>query len=206
MIAGLLVSPLAPPVGSHENTGHRAATPSRIVAATAKQGRHTIGHPTGVGAVVQLRAMVGHDTAVLVERSFEVALPPAEAWAALADVARWPSWAPHIASVRVEPPGPVGAGTSGTFAFRPAGRSRFTMTAFDPPRSWTWTGRVMGVTIDYEHRFEPVAPAATRLVWVVRSRQRPGLRARAFGAIYARLIDRAWPRFVDWAPGSDGGA
>ena len=161
---------------------------------------------TGAGAVVQLRAMVGHDTAVLVERSFEVALPPAEAWAALADVARWPSWAPHIASVRVEPPGPVGAGTSGTFAFRPAGRSRFTMTAFDPPRSWTWTGRVMGVTIDYEHRFEPVAPAVTRLVWVVRSRQRPGLRARAFGAIYARLIDRAWPRFVDWAPGSDGGA
>jgi Polyketide cyclase / dehydrase and lipid transport len=138
---------------------------------------------------------------VLVERSFEVPLPPARAWAALADVERWPSWAPHSARARVEPPGPVGAGTSGSFRFRPAGRSRFTMTAFDPPRSWTWTGRVMGLAIDDDHRFEPVAPDATRLVWVARTRQPPGLRARTFGAVYGRLIDRARPRFVAWASG-----
>jgi hypothetical protein len=70
------------------------------------------------------------------------------------------------------------------------------MTAFDPPRSWTWTGRVMGVTIDYDHRFEVRSPSSTRLVWVVRGPQRIGLRARLFAAIYARLVDRAWPRFV----------
>lgn len=133
---------------------------------------------------------------VLVERSFEVPLPVADAWAALADVARWPRWAPHIAAVVVTPPGPVGSGTSGTFRFRPVGRSRFTMTRFDPPRSWTWTGRVVGVPIDYDHRFEPVSPSVTRLVWVVRSQARPGLRARTFAAVYGRLIDRAWPRFV----------
>ncbi len=133
---------------------------------------------------------------VLVERSFEVPLPADEAWSALADVERWPSWAPHIAAARVTPPGPVGPDTSGTFRFRPLGRSRFTMTAFDPPRSWTWTGRAMGVLIDYDHRFEPLSPSSTRLVWVVRSRRRIGVRARIFGAVYARLVDRAWPRFA----------
>lgn len=133
---------------------------------------------------------------VLVERTFEVPLPIATAWSALADVAAWPSWAPHIAEAQVTPPGPVRATTEGTFRFRPVGRSRFTMTAFDPPRSWTWAGRAMGVTIDYQHRFEPVSPTTTRLVWVVRSRGRAGIRAWLFALVYARLINRAIPRFV----------
>jgi hypothetical protein len=118
-----------------------------------------------------------------------------EAWAALADVQSWPAWAPHIVDVRVTPPGAVTAGTAGRFRLRPAGRSRFTMTEFDPPRSWTWSGRVMGVTIDYEHRFEPISSDATRLVWCVRSRDGSGVRARLFGTVYARLLDDAWPRF-----------
>jgi Polyketide cyclase / dehydrase and lipid transport len=134
--------------------------------------------------------------AVLVERTFEVPIPPHEAWSALADVAAWPTWAPHIVEARTTPPGPVSADTSGTFRFRPAGRSRFAMTQFDPPRSRTWSGRAMGVPIDYEHRFEPSSPASTRLVWQVRCRGRAGVRARLFARVYARLIDRAWPRFA----------
>lgn len=132
---------------------------------------------------------------VLVERTFEVPVPVQEAWDALADVEAWPTWAPHISGASTTPPGPVSAGTSGTFRFRPLGRSRFQMTEFDPPGTWTWSGRAMGVLIDYEHRFEPVSPDTTRLVWQVRARRRAGLRARLFAAIYSRLIDRAWPRF-----------
>lgn len=134
--------------------------------------------------------------AVLVEQAFEVPLPLADAWAALADVESWPTWAPHIRSVVLTPPGPVGPTTAGVFRFSPVGRSRFAMTSFDRPRSWTWTGRAMGVDIDYEHRFEPVSETSTRLVWVVRSRGPAGLRARLFAVVYSRLIDRAWPRFV----------
>jgi Polyketide cyclase / dehydrase and lipid transport len=133
--------------------------------------------------------------AVLVERSFEVPIPAHDAWSALADVDTWPTWAPHIAAVRTTPPGPIGADTSGTFRFRPVGRSRFTMTEFDRPRSWTWSGRAMGVLIDYEHRFEPTSANSTRLVWTVRCPGRAGMRARLFARVYTRLIDRAWPRF-----------
>ena len=132
---------------------------------------------------------------LLVERSFELPVPAQDAWTALADVATWPTWARHVASISATPPGPVCAETSGRFRFRPVGRSRFKMTEFDAPRSWTWTGRAMGVLIDYEHRFEPVSAEKTRLVWVVCSRGRAGVRARLFAAIYSRLIDRAWPRF-----------
>jgi hypothetical protein len=52
----------------------------------------------------------------------------------------------------------------------------------------------LGALIDYEHRFEPAADS-TRLVWSVRCRGRAGARARLFATVYARLIDRAWPRF-----------
>ena len=142
------------------------------------------------------------DGGVLVERKFEVPASLSDAWSGLADVETWPSWAPHIAAARVTPPGPVGPETSGTFRFRPLGRSGFRMTEFDPPRSWTWTGRAMGVEIDYEHRFEPVSAATTGLQWVVRSRGRVGVRALLFAAVYARLIDRAWPRFVESVSGS----
>jgi carbon monoxide dehydrogenase subunit G len=132
---------------------------------------------------------------VLVERTFEVPVPVEEAWSALGDVKTWPVWAPHIASVQISPDGPASADTTGRFRFRPVGRSRFVMTDFDPPRSWTWSGRAMGVMIDYAHGFEAVDPETTRLVWTVRSRGRTGLRARLFAVVYSRLIDRAWPRF-----------
>lgn len=133
---------------------------------------------------------------VLVERSFDVRCSVDEAWRALADVTTWPDWAPHISRIRATPDGPLGAGSAGELRFRPVGRSRFEMTAFDPPRSWTWSGRALGVPIDYEHRFEPIDDELTRLRWVVRT-ARPGPRATVFAAVYRRLIDRAWPRFAE---------
>lgn len=145
--------------------------------------------------VVILETMPENSTTILVERAFEVACPVGQAWTALGDVAGWSSWAPHIRRATVTPKGSVTATTSGEFRFWPVGRSRFTMTAFDPPQGWTWSGRVMGVDIDYDHRFEPRGAGATKLTWVVRT-ERPGFRARLFAGVYSRLIDRAWPRFV----------
>ena len=133
---------------------------------------------------------------VLVERAFEVPVSAGDAWAALADVPGWPAWAPHITRARLTPPGPLGPASAVAFHFRPAGGSRFSVTAYDPPCSWTWTGGLFGLTIDYDHRFEPVTPTRTRLVWVVRTREAPGVRARLFAAVYSRMIDRAWPRFA----------
>ncbi len=136
----------------------------------------------------------------LVERTFEVDVPSVQAWQLLADVARWPEWAPHIVSASVEPPGPVGPTSRGVFRFRPFGTAAFEMAAWNAPWSWTWTGRVMGVAICYDHEFEPINHSRSRLRWVVRTGSgRRGVRARLFAVIYSRLIDRAWPAFARWA-------
>ncbi len=138
---------------------------------------------------------------VLVERSFEVGVPLERTWALLADVGRWPEWAPHIRTASLEG-GALGAGSEGRFTFRPAGSARFRMTSWRPSTSWTWHGRALGLPIDYRHHFEALDSERTRLTWAVELvGARAGLRAKAFARIYGRNLDRAWPAFVAWAEG-----
>ena len=141
-----------------------------------------------------------NDDQLLVERTFTVELSAEDAWASLANVAAWPEWAPHIRSVELTPPERLGPDSRGRFRFRPVGAGGFVMHTWSPPREWTWTGRAVGLSIRYLHAFEPIDGGHTRLRWRVELDDgRPGLRSRLFAAVYARQIDRAWPRFQRWA-------
>jgi hypothetical protein len=73
------------------------------------------------------------------------------------------------------------------------------MREWDPPRSWLWVGRVLWLTVRYDHRFEPVAVDRTRLVWMVDA-EGPGVATvgRLFAAVYRRNLRRAVPRLVRW--------
>ena len=57
-------------------------------------------------------------TSATVERVFEVDAPLEEAWQRLAEVERWPEWAPHITSVTVSPPGELGPTSSGALQIK----------------------------------------------------------------------------------------
>jgi Polyketide cyclase / dehydrase and lipid transport len=136
---------------------------------------------------------------VLLERHFEVGLPATVVWSLLADVERWPEWAPHLRSARLDHR-PLGPDVTGRFGLRPFGSARFMMTSWQPPRSWTWRGRAFGVPIAYHHAFEPVGEHRTRLRWTVELlAPRVGIRARLFARVYRRNLDRAWPAFARWA-------
>lgn len=155
------------------------------------------------------RARRGEDAAVtatvLVERTFVVSVAPRQAWELLADVERWPEWAPHIRTARLDRR-PLGPRSKGRFTFRPLGSGGFEMIVWDPPHSWTWHGRVLGLAIDYHHRFEAAGEGRTQLTWTVTlPAAGRALRARVFASTYARNLDRAWPRFVSWAEGQQTG-
>jgi carbon monoxide dehydrogenase subunit G len=134
-----------------------------------------------------------------ISRIFEVEAPLEDAWRRLADVERWPEWAPHILSVSVSPPGELGPTSGGAFRIRRLGRNDFRMSAWEPPVRWEWVGGLPGVRISYDHRFEPSGPAATRLEWVValRGPLAPFVRP-VFARIYGRHVDRAIPRLQAW--------
>jgi hypothetical protein len=140
------------------------------------------------------------DERILVERVFDLALPADTVWALLAQVERWPEWAPHIRRARLDGKGTLGPESEGEFRFRPVGSGSFQMTAWEPPHLWTWRGRAVGLPIIYHHHFEALRGPTTRLRWVVELAEgRRGRRANAFARVYARIVDRAWPRFVAWA-------
>jgi Polyketide cyclase / dehydrase and lipid transport len=140
-----------------------------------------------------------HDR-ILVERVFDVGLPADRVWALLAQVERWPEWAPHIRRARVVGGGPLGPESKGDLRFWPAGSGSVHMTTWEPHHLWTWRGRVVGLPVVYQHYFEALPGPTTRLRWVVELAEgRRGPRANAFALVYARIVDRAWPRFVAWA-------
>ena len=132
-------------------------------------------------------------------RIFDVEASLEEAWHRLAEVERWPEWAPHIVSVSVSPQGELGPTSSGALRIKWLGRNTFRMSAWEPPLRWRWVGGLPGVRIYYDHRFEASGPAVTRLEWVVEldGPLAPLIR-RIFSRVYGRNVDRAIPRLQDW--------
>jgi carbon monoxide dehydrogenase subunit G len=134
-----------------------------------------------------------------VRRTFEVAVPLERAWRRLAEVERWPEWAPHITAATVTPPGPLGPTSAGALRIRGLGRTTFRMAAWESPRRWAWVGGLPGVRIDYDHRFAPSGPDAARLEWVVTLSGPLALVVRpVFARVYSRNLDRAIPRLQAW--------
>lgn len=140
----------------------------------------------------------------LLRRQFVVRVPLAEAWARLARVEEWPSWAVHIRQISLTPAGPLGEDSSGVIHLKNGMRTAFRMSEFDPPRSWAWAGKFLSLVIHYDHRFEPVGAASTRMIWIVRAEgPLTGLLGPLFAWIYGRNLDRAIPRLVhEWEGGA----
>ena len=134
---------------------------------------------------------------VLVHRSFEVSAPVATVWAGLARPAAWPSWAKHIKSVDMEPPGALTASSSGVVRLRNGVRSKFVVTQFVEGERWLWTGKFLWLRVDYDHVLAAVAPARTRVTFdVAAGGLGVGSLGRLFGRIYAGSLDQAIPNLI----------
>lgn len=103
----------------------------------------------------------------LLRREFVVELGVEEAWAYLARVEEWPSWARHIRRVEVRPAGELGPGSTGRLYLNngiksgwPGSSAEFTVTEFNPNRNWKWVAGFLWLTCHYNHWFEAVGREA----------------------------------------------
>lgn len=139
------------------------------------------------------------------ERSFDVAAPPENVWAHFGQIEKWPSWARHIRSVRLDPPGMIGPTSRGTFALTNHIRTSFTVTEFEAGRRFLWRGRFLGMLVDYDHVLELLPGGGTHVTFTVDGE---GATARLLGPIFARIygrdLGRAIPRLVAELEGSTG--
>ncbi len=133
----------------------------------------------------------------LLRREFTVEVPLEKAWQHLARVEQWPSWAPHIKQVQVQPPGELGPHSTGIIHLTGGVKSAFTMTEFNPCRNWQWVGRFLWLTVHYDHIFEESGPQQTKLVWVIEAEGfGVSVLGRLFAKVYAKSLDRAIPLLI----------
>lgn len=133
----------------------------------------------------------------LIHRQFVVDAPLDQAWAYLAQVEQWISWAKHIRQVQLTPGGEVNAVTVGVFSLSNGLRSTFRMVEFNPGRNWKWVGDFLWLTLYYDHQFEAVGKRQTRMTWDVDAEGAGvGIFGRLFAIIYNRNLNRAIPNLI----------
>lgn len=141
----------------------------------------------------------------LLRREFTVELPLEMAWHHFARVEQWPSWARHIKQVEVQPPGelgPVSAGrlhlNNGVKSGWPGSSVVFTVTEFNPYRNWKWVAPLLWLSCHYDHLFEELNPAQTKLTFVIEARGfGKSVIGRLFARIYRKSLDRAIAMLVE---------
>ena len=89
--------------------------------------------------------------------SREIGAAPSAVWAILADVECWPNrFTPHLESAALH--GPLEAGTRGSVRMRRLPiETEFEVTSVDEPKNWSWRGRLVWLTMDFDHRIEDTA-------------------------------------------------
>jgi Polyketide cyclase / dehydrase and lipid transport len=120
----------------------------------------------------------------LLQREFTVDVGLQQAWDHLAKIEQWPSWALHMKKVELQPPDELGAHSTGVIHLTNGIKSAFRMTEFNPPRNWKWVGRILWLTIAYDHRFEAIDNKHTRLAWTVAAE---GFGVRVLGPLFAMI-------------------
>lgn len=115
----------------------------------------------------------------------------------MARVEEWPSWARHIKQVDVHPRGKLGLESRGRFLLINGLKPVFRMTEFNLYHSWKWVGDFLWLTIDYDHRFEELKPAQTKITFGLEGKGfGVSLLGRLFAKIYSKSLDRAIPLLV----------
>jgi hypothetical protein len=90
---------------------------------------------------------------------------PGVVWDILTDVDAWPrTFTPHLSEARLD--GDVEVGAEGWVQARlPIPRSGFEVTAVEEGRSWAWRGKVLWLTMDFDHIVEPIDGSNTRITF-----------------------------------------
>ena len=134
-----------------------------------------------------------------IQREFVVDVPLERAWDHLARIEAWPSWAKHIKNVTVEPPGELSPLTGAVFHIAFGMKARFAVTEFVPKSHWKWISKILGVTVHYDHRFEPINHDRTKMQFIIEAKDLgfgKFVLGKLYAAIYSKNLDKAIPNLV----------
>lgn len=117
------------------------------------------------------------------QRSIDIAASPDQVWAVLCDATRWPEWTSSVTSVELLDGSELRLGSRAVIRQPKLPPAKYTVTAFEPGRGFTWeTGRFL---VRGTARHEIVATSGgSRVTLAVRF---GGLLGWLAGRLYRRL-------------------
>lgn len=101
------------------------------------------------------------------QASRETSADPAVVWEILAKVDAWPeTFTPHLKDAHLE--GGIEVGSKGWVQTRiPIPRSHFEITRVEDGKSWAWTGKIMWLTMQFDHIVEAIDDSRARILFDV---------------------------------------
>ena len=130
----------------------------------------------------------------ILNREFIVDATVESAWAHLAKIEKWPSWARHIKDVKLSPSGDISHNSVGSLKLTNGIESEFRVTEFQLYHNWKWRGPFLWMGMEYDHRFEPLGYYKTKFTWIIEGE---GMGASTIGCVFAwhykRNLDNAIP-------------
>ena len=126
-----------------------------------------------------------------VEHAVEIEAPIGVVWAVTVAVEDWPAWTPTVRAVERTSAGPLGVGSTARVTQTTGDAADWTVTAFEPQRTFAWATRVRGVALTAWHYLEALPDGRTRNVLRIEGTGTaarllwPAVRGRLLGAIAA---------------------
>lgn len=138
----------------------------------------------------------------LVHGARDTAASCAAVWDLLADVDRWPdTFARHLKRARLA--GPLEPGTEAVIENRsPPTKTTFVVHSVSPGSSFAWRGRIMGLTMDFDHRCQPAGTGSRVVFDVDLDGPLAGLIRPLVRPLYDPKMQRALDLLVELAEGA----
>lgn len=87
-------------------------------------------------------------------RSVDIGVPPADVWAVMTDVERWPEWTASVRTLKKLDEGPLAVGSRVRIKQPRLPPSVLEVTDVRQDRGFTWVARSPGVKVVADHRIE----------------------------------------------------
>jgi len=117
----------------------------------------------------------------------EVRAPVGKVWAVLAEVERWPEWAPTVTAARRLDDGPLAVGSRVRVEQPRIPPTEYEVTELERGRSFTWVATGPGVRTTARHFLEDLGGDRARVTLSV---EQAGPVGAVMGRFYRRLTDK----------------
>lgn len=101
------------------------------------------------------------------EHAVEIDAPIETVWAATIDIERWPDITPTMNKIERLDDGPIRIGSRATIRQPRLPKAVWTVTELDPPVTFRWHGRMIGVDWRAAHLHEPLGDDRSKLTLTV---------------------------------------